>query len=32
MAAGFAGLDADLSAGAIVEKPTYGDFIVFAPA
>jgi SAM-dependent methyltransferase len=27
--AGFARLDADLAAGAIVEKPTYGDFIVF---
>ena len=28
---GFARLDADLAAGTIVEKPTYGDFIVFAP-
>ncbi|WP_296599998.1 class I SAM-dependent methyltransferase [Phenylobacterium sp.] len=26
---GFARIDADLAAGAIVEKPTYGDFIVF---
>lgn len=29
---GFARLDADLAAGTIVEKPTSGDFIVFAPA
>lgn len=30
---GFARLDADLARGAVVEKPTYGDFIVFeAPA
>lgn len=28
---GFARMDADLAAGAIVEKPTYGDFIVFGP-
>lgn len=28
---GFARLDADLAAGAIAEKPTHGDFIVFAP-
>jgi len=27
---GFARLDADLAAGAIVQKPTFGDFIVFA--
>ena len=27
---GFARLDADVAAGAIVEKPTFGDFIVFA--
>jgi len=27
--AGFARIDIDLAAGAIVEKPTYGDFIVF---
>ncbi|WP_337187273.1 class I SAM-dependent methyltransferase [Phenylobacterium sp.] len=27
---GFARLDADLAAGAVAEKPTYGDFIVFA--
>lgn len=26
---GFARIDADLAAGAIVEKPTYGDFVVF---
>ncbi len=26
---GFARIDADLAAGAIVEKPTFGDFIVF---
>ena len=26
---GFARMDADLAAGAIIEKPTYGDFIVF---
>lgn len=26
---GFARIDADLAAGAIVEKPTHGDFIVF---
>lgn len=28
---GFARIDADLAAGTIAEKPTYGDFIVFAP-
>ena len=27
---GFARIDADLARGAIVEKPTFGDFIVFA--
>jgi len=26
---GFARIDADLAAGTIVEKPTYGDFVVF---
>jgi hypothetical protein len=26
---GFARMDADLAAGAIVEKPTTGDFVVF---
>lgn len=28
--AGFARLDADLAAGSVIEKATYGDFIVFA--
>lgn len=28
---GFARIDADLASGAIAGKPTYGDFIVFAP-
>jgi SAM-dependent methyltransferase len=29
---GFARLDADLAAGSLVEKPTFGDFIVFETA